>query len=114
MTVVGVLGAGQLGRMLALAGYPLGLRFAFFDESADAPAGHLGDLTVGRWDDVAALDDVMHVEHRRGETRMIRDDAHLRPDRQVGDPFELAVLLRERRQSHRQRWKRCCRKLTKC
>jgi 5-(carboxyamino)imidazole ribonucleotide synthase len=56
MTVIGVLGAGQLGRMLALAGYPLGLRFAFFDESADAPAGHLGDLTVGRWDDVAALD----------------------------------------------------------
>jgi phosphoribosylaminoimidazole carboxylase (NCAIR synthetase) len=45
MTVIGILGAGQLGRMLALAGYPLGLRFAFFDETADAPAG-LGDLTV--------------------------------------------------------------------
>jgi len=56
MTVVGVLGAGQLGRMLALAGYPLGLRFAFLDESADAPAGHLGDLTVARWDDHRALD----------------------------------------------------------
>jgi 5-(carboxyamino)imidazole ribonucleotide synthase len=56
MTAVGVLGAGQLGRMLALAGYPLGLRFAFMDESADAPAGHLGDLTVARWDDRAALD----------------------------------------------------------
>lgn len=56
MTVIGVLGAGQLGRMLALAGYPLGLRFAFLDESADAPAGHLGDLTVARWDDGAALD----------------------------------------------------------
>jgi len=56
MTVVGVLGAGQLGRMLALAGYPLGLRFAFFDESADAPAGQLGDLTVARWDDHRALD----------------------------------------------------------
>jgi 5-(carboxyamino)imidazole ribonucleotide synthase len=25
---IGVIGAGQLGRMLALAGYPLGLRFA--------------------------------------------------------------------------------------
>jgi 5-(carboxyamino)imidazole ribonucleotide synthase len=56
MTVVGVLGAGQLGRMLALAGYPLGLRFAFFDESADAPAGHLGDLTVAGFDDEGALD----------------------------------------------------------
>jgi 5-(carboxyamino)imidazole ribonucleotide synthase len=56
MTVVGVLGAGQLGRMLALAGYPLGLRFAFFDENAEAPAGHLGDLTVASWHDRAALD----------------------------------------------------------
>lgn len=56
MTVVGVLGAGQLGRMLALAGYPLGLRFAFFDENAEAPAGHLGPLTVASWDDRAALD----------------------------------------------------------
>ena len=56
MTVVGVLGAGQLGRMLALAGYPLGLRFRFFDENAEAPAGHLGALTVASWDDRAALD----------------------------------------------------------
>ncbi len=56
MTVVGVLGAGQLGRMLALAGYPLGLRFAFLDEDAEAPAGHLGELTVAAWDDLAALD----------------------------------------------------------
>ena len=28
---VGILGAGQLGRMLALAGYPLGLDFLFLD-----------------------------------------------------------------------------------
>jgi 5-(carboxyamino)imidazole ribonucleotide synthase len=56
MMVIGVLGAGQLGRMLALAGYPLGLRFAFVDASGDAPAGHLGPLTVAAWDDHAALD----------------------------------------------------------
>ena len=31
---IGVIGAGQLGRMLALAGYPLGLRFVFLDTSA--------------------------------------------------------------------------------
>lgn len=36
---IGVLGGGQLGRMLALAGYPLGLRFRFFDTAADAPPG---------------------------------------------------------------------------
>jgi 5-(carboxyamino)imidazole ribonucleotide synthase len=56
MTVIGVLGAGQLGRMLALAGYPLGLCFAFLDENAEAPAGHLGELTVAGWDDHVALD----------------------------------------------------------
>jgi 5-(carboxyamino)imidazole ribonucleotide synthase len=56
MTVIGVLGAGQLGRMLALAGYPLGLRFAFFDENEEAPAGQLGELTVAGWDDHVALD----------------------------------------------------------
>jgi 5-(carboxyamino)imidazole ribonucleotide synthase len=32
---VGIVGAGQLGRMLALAGYPLGLRCLFLDRSVD-------------------------------------------------------------------------------
>ena len=36
---IGIVGAGQLGRMLALAGYPLGLDFLFLDRSADVPAG---------------------------------------------------------------------------
>jgi 5-(carboxyamino)imidazole ribonucleotide synthase len=53
---VGVLGAGQLGRMLALAGYPLGLRFRFLDPSADACAGQLAELMVGDYDDLAALE----------------------------------------------------------
>ncbi len=56
MSVIGVLGAGQLGRMLALAGYPLGLRFELYDESEDAPAGDVAKLTVGEWNDAAALD----------------------------------------------------------
>jgi 5-(carboxyamino)imidazole ribonucleotide synthase len=55
MTTIGVLGAGQLGRMLALAGYEMGLRFVFYDETPDAPAGQVAPLTVGRWDDHAAL-----------------------------------------------------------
>jgi 5-(carboxyamino)imidazole ribonucleotide synthase len=53
---VGVLGGGQLGRMLALAGYPLGLRFRFLDPAADAPAGHLGELIVGDYGDPLALE----------------------------------------------------------
>ncbi|HEU4742765.1 MAG TPA: 5-(carboxyamino)imidazole ribonucleotide synthase, partial [Meiothermus sp.] len=42
--------------MLALAGYPLGLRFRFFDTLAGAPAGHLAELQVGAYDDEAALE----------------------------------------------------------
>lgn len=52
---VGILGAGQLGCMLALAGYPLGLRFRFLDPSPDAPAGHLAELEAGSYDDPAAV-----------------------------------------------------------
>ena len=36
--VVAVLGGGQLGRMLGLAGIPLGVRFRFLDPSPEAPA----------------------------------------------------------------------------
>lgn len=53
---VGVLGGGQLGRMLALAGYPLGLRFRFLDPAADASAGELGELVVAPYDDPAGLE----------------------------------------------------------
>jgi 5-(carboxyamino)imidazole ribonucleotide synthase len=54
--IVGVLGAGQLGRMLALAGYPLGLRFRFLDTAPDSPAGHLADLVTASYDDREALE----------------------------------------------------------
>ena len=47
MATVGVIGGGQLGRMLALAGIPLGLSFRFLDPSADAPAAEVGELLVG-------------------------------------------------------------------
>jgi 5-(carboxyamino)imidazole ribonucleotide synthase len=53
--LIGVLGGGQLGRMLALAGVPLGLRFRFLDPSPYAPAGHVGELVVGDFADGEAL-----------------------------------------------------------
>lgn len=52
---VGCLGGGQLGRMMALAGHPLGLRFVFWDNNPEAPAGHLGKLLVGHYNDPAIL-----------------------------------------------------------
>jgi 5-(carboxyamino)imidazole ribonucleotide synthase len=52
--IVGVLGAGQLGGMLGLAGIPLGLHFRFLDPAGAAFAGAVGDLRVGSLDDDAA------------------------------------------------------------
>jgi 5-(carboxyamino)imidazole ribonucleotide synthase len=53
--IVGILGGGQLGRMLAMAGYPLGLRFRTLDPSAAAPAGHLTEHYVDDYTDTDAL-----------------------------------------------------------
>lgn len=52
---IGILGGGQLARMLALAGMPLGLRFVVVDPAADACAGQLAPLIVAPWDDREAL-----------------------------------------------------------
>jgi 5-(carboxyamino)imidazole ribonucleotide synthase len=54
--VVGVLGGGQLGRMLALAGTPLRVAFRFFDPAADACAGALGPLLTGAFADDDLVD----------------------------------------------------------
>lgn len=55
---IGVLGGGQLGRMLALAGLPFGERFVFMDPSREACARHVGDLVVGAYDDVGHLAEI--------------------------------------------------------
>jgi 5-(carboxyamino)imidazole ribonucleotide synthase len=54
--LVGCIGGGQLGRMLALAGAPLGVRLRFLDPAADACAGDVGELVVGAYDDPACLE----------------------------------------------------------
>lgn len=53
--IVGVLAAGQLGRMMALEGYPLGLRFRFLEPNPSAPAATLAELIAARYDDTDAL-----------------------------------------------------------
>jgi 5-(carboxyamino)imidazole ribonucleotide synthase len=55
MTTVGILGGGQLARMLALSGAPLGLRFLVMDNVADACAGQFAPMVVGDYRDEAAL-----------------------------------------------------------
>jgi 5-(carboxyamino)imidazole ribonucleotide synthase len=55
VTSVGILGGGQLARMMALAGAPLGLRFLVMDSVADACAGQFAPMVVADYRDEAAL-----------------------------------------------------------
>ncbi|HRW55375.1 MAG TPA: 5-(carboxyamino)imidazole ribonucleotide synthase, partial [Phycisphaerae bacterium] len=52
---IGVIGGGQLGRMLALAAHPLGVRCTVLDPRADCCASEVADVIEADFDDVAAL-----------------------------------------------------------
>ena len=52
---IGVIGGGQLGRMLALAGTPLDMNFVFLDPAPDACAAALGEHLLAGYDDPEAL-----------------------------------------------------------
>lgn len=54
-SLLGVLGGGQLGRMLALAGIPLGFRFRFLEPASRPAAGAVGEVVRASFDDDAAL-----------------------------------------------------------
>jgi len=45
-STVGILGGGQLGRMMVLAGRRMGYRFATMDPTPDSPAGQVSDIQV--------------------------------------------------------------------
>lgn len=51
---IGILGGGQLGRMMGLAGLPLGIDFLFLDPAADACASAAGELLQAEFGDVSA------------------------------------------------------------
>jgi len=53
---IGILGGGQLGYMLALAGYPLGLHFRFLDPSPEAPVGRIAQRVTADYTDHGALE----------------------------------------------------------
>ncbi len=55
-SVIGILGGGQLGRMLAVAASRLGLRCHIYDPASAPPAGQVTERCVqGTWDDIEAL-----------------------------------------------------------
>jgi 5-(carboxyamino)imidazole ribonucleotide synthase len=54
--VIGILGGGQLGRMLSVAAARLGFRSHIFEPGANPPAGQVADqVTTAAYDDVDAL-----------------------------------------------------------
>lgn len=56
---IGVLGGGQLGRMLGLAGLPLGLEFTFLDPAAEACAAAVGLHLQAEYTDPRALEQLL-------------------------------------------------------
>lgn len=57
---IGILGGGQLGYMLGLAGYPLGLHFRFLDPSPEAPVGRIASRVTADFGDESALEKFAH------------------------------------------------------
>jgi hypothetical protein len=55
-STIGIIGGGQLGRMLGIAAAQLGYRTHIFAPDADPPAGHVAaEVTRGDYTDTAAL-----------------------------------------------------------
>ncbi|MEP2641199.1 5-(carboxyamino)imidazole ribonucleotide synthase [Roseobacter sp.] len=53
---IGILGGGQLGRMLSVAAARLGLKTHIFEPGAEPPAGHVADqITTAAYEDTDAL-----------------------------------------------------------
>jgi 5-(carboxyamino)imidazole ribonucleotide synthase len=52
---VGILGGGQLGRMLALSGYPLGITFRFLEPASESSAAQVGERIQAEYEDYQAL-----------------------------------------------------------
>ncbi|HLF31370.1 MAG TPA: 5-(carboxyamino)imidazole ribonucleotide synthase [Xanthomonadales bacterium] len=82
---VGILGGGQLARMLALAGIPLGCKFFFLDPSAGACAATTGTLYQANFSDLdavralAAEIDVATFDFENVPAEVAREMGRLRP-----------------------------------
>ncbi len=60
MKTVGIIGAGQLARMLALAAYPLGIKTKCLSFTDENPASDVTDVIICREDDNKALKDFVN------------------------------------------------------
>ena len=83
---IGILGGGQLGRMLAMAAGRLGLKSRVFCDNASSPAFQVCDAhTVGKFEDLAAVAafarqcDVVTLEFENIPAETIEHIAHIVP-----------------------------------
>jgi 5-(carboxyamino)imidazole ribonucleotide synthase len=82
---VGIVGGGQLGRMLALAGHDLGIECVTLDPAKDSPAAQVASAIVGDYDDPAVLQklaeqtDVVTYEFENVPVSSARKLAETRP-----------------------------------
>jgi 5-(carboxyamino)imidazole ribonucleotide synthase len=59
---IGIIGGGQLGRMMALAAKPMGYRIAVLDPDVDSPCGQIADHSIiGTYDDLNAIKSLAEV-----------------------------------------------------
>jgi len=95
-SVIGVLGGGQLGRMLALDAARLGYRCHIFEPAADCPAGHVAAHTAAAWDDRRALEDfagavdVVTLEFENVPVAALDFLSGLKPVRPGGEALKIA------------------------
>jgi 5-(carboxyamino)imidazole ribonucleotide synthase len=59
---IGIIGGGQLGRMMALAAKAMGYRIAVLDPEPDSPCGQVSDQkVVGAYDDLASIQKLAEI-----------------------------------------------------
>ncbi len=96
-STIGILGGGQLGRMLAIAAARLGLKTHIYEPAPDPPAGDVAAaVTTAGWGDRAALDafaaavDVVTLEFENVPVEAVRRLAEAVPVRPGARALEIA------------------------
>nr|ABP68414.1 aminoimidazole ribonucleotide carboxylase [Physcomitrium patens] len=97
-TVIGVLGGGQLGRMLCQAASPMGIKVSVLDPLEDCPAGNIAyHYQVGSFKDMQAVREfakgcgalTVEIEHVNVETleALARENVDIEPK-----PFTIRII----------------------
>lgn len=96
---IGIVGGGQLGQMLALAGYPLGFDFLFVDRERNSPAGRVAPVLVGDLSDPSVLAELARrseVISFDWENVPVEALAAVVPARQIAPPLRALATAQDR------------------